>query len=325
MKKKFKLFDMTKPGKGVPKNKIIKEERMDVIGFFKILKNRFWNISSLNMLYILVNIPIIFGLIYLSGIFDLETTTPASHYFPNLFGIMQYGETPYISSLMSVLGSNISMSATSATSNVFGWLTWLLILTNGISGVGSSYVLRSFIRSEPVFLFSDFFGAVKKNFKQGILLGIIDSICLYALVYGSMMYFMYSGTYMFSIMFFAEVLLLIVYLTMRFYMYLLLVTFDLGIFKILKNSFIFSIVGFKRNIVAWCGIISVIVINFYLLITIPMLGVIIPFLISIMLLMFMSAFAAYPVIKKYMIDPYYKSEPKEKITPADEPIFIDRG
>jgi len=325
VKRKFKLFDMNRPGKGVAKSSVVKEDRMDVVGFFRILKNRFWNISSLNMLYIIVNFPIFFGLIYMSGTFDLETTVPGSHYFSNLFGIIQYGESPYISSLMSVLGNDIPMTVSSTASSVFGWLTLLIIFTNGISGVGSSYVMRSFIRSEPVFLFSDFFGAVKRNFKQGFILGIIDSLFLYALVYGSMMYFINSGTYMFSIMFFAEILLLIVYLTMRFYMYLLLVTFDLGIFKILKNSFIFAIVGFKRNIVAWCGIVFVLILNFYLLITIPMLGVVMPFLISVMLIMFMAAFAAYPVIKKYMIDPYYKTEPKEKITPADEPIFIDRG
>ena len=232
MKRKFKLFDMNRPGKGVAKSSVVKEDRMDVVGFFRILKNRFWNISSLNMLYIIVNFPIFFGLIYMSGTFDLETTVPGSHYFSNLFGIIQYGESPYISSLMSVLGNDIPMTVSSTASSVFGWLTLLIIFTNGISGVGSSYVMRSFIRSEPVFLFSDFFGAVKRNFKQGFILGIIDSLFLYALVYGSMMYFINSGTYMFSIMFFAEILLLIVYLTMRFYMYLLLVTFDLGIFKI---------------------------------------------------------------------------------------------
>ncbi len=325
MKNKFKLFDMNKPGKGVVKSQVRKEESTDIFGFFRVLKNRFWNISSLNMLYLIVNFPIIFGLIYLSGVFNIETTTPASHYYANLFGMMQYGHSPYISTLLSVLGGDITLSVSSTVSNVFGCLTLLIIFTNGISNVGATYVLRSFVRSEPVFLFSDFFGAVKRNYKQAIVLGIIDFLFIYALVYGSMMYFINSGTYMFSIMFFAEILLLIIYLTMRFYMYVLLVTFDLGIVKLLKNSFIFAIVGFKRNIVAWLGIILVLVINFYFLFTIPMLGVIAPFLIIVMLVMFMASFAAYPVIKKYMIDPYYKSEPKDKIAPVDEPIFIDRG
>ena len=325
VKKKFRLFDMNKPGKGVKKPAIIKEERMDVGGFFRILKNRFWNISSLNMLYLIVNFPIIFALISLSGVFNIETTTPASPYFANLFGMAQYGETAYISSLLSVFGGNIRMSVGSTATTVFGYLSLLIIFTNGISGVGASYVLRGFVRSEPVFLFSDFFGAVKKNFRQGMILGLLDSLFLYVLAYGTFIYFFNSGTYAASVMLFAEILIFLIYLTMRFYMYLLLITFNLNIFKIIKNSFIFVVVGLKRNAIAWLGILAVLFVNFYLLVTIPMLGVVVPFLITVMLVMFISAFAAYPVIKKHMIDPYYKTESSEKITPAEEPIFIDRG
>ena len=207
MKKKFKLFDMNKPGKGVKKESVPKEDRTDFYGFFGILKNRFWNISSLNMLYFIVNLPIIFGLIYLSGVFNIETLTPSSPFYANFFGMVQYGYTPYLSALSSVLSGDIGMSVVSVTSKVFGYLTLLLVFTNGISNVGASYVLRSFLRSEPVFLFSDFFVAVKRNFKQGMLLGILDSLFIYVLAYGTMMYFINSGTYMFSVMLFAELLL----------------------------------------------------------------------------------------------------------------------
>jgi len=143
-----------------------------------------------------------------------------------------------------------------------------------------------------------------------------------------MMYFLNSGSFTGTVMLFAEILLFIIYLTMRFYMNIILITFDLKITKIIKNSFIFSIIGFKRNLCAWIGILFVLLINFYLLFTIPVLGVIIPFLITFGLLMYICAYAAYPVIQKYMIDPYYKDNPTangSKITPADEPIFIDRG
>lgn len=325
MKKKFKLFDMNKPGKGITKAQVKKEDNTDFPGFFRLLKNRFWNISSLNMLFIIVNFPLFFGLIYLSGVFNAETTAPGSPFFAPLFGMVQYGESPYLSSLMSVLSGNVDWSVPTTLSNVFGYLTLLVVFTSGISNVGASYVLRSFVRSEPVFLFTDFFGTIKKNFKQGVLLGILDSIFLFVFGYGTMTYFINSGTYIVSVMLFAEILLFLIYLTMRFYMYQLLITFDLSIFKILKNSFIFAIVGFKRNICAWIGIVLLLVINFYLLFTIPMLGVIVPFLITIAFLMFIAAFAAYPVIKQYMIDPYYKNAPNEKITSVEEPIFTDRG
>jgi len=319
---------MNKPGKGISKSKTLKEDNTDFGGFFRILKNRFWNISSLNMLYIVVNFPLFFGLIYLSHAFDLETTIPASQFYPHILGMSQYGESPYIGILSSTMSGNAVEMVSSTVSNVFLYLTLLIIFTNGIANVGSAYVMRSFVRSEPVFMFSDFFGAVKKNFKQAVVLGVIDAIFLYVFAYGTMMYFLNSGSFTGTVMLFAEILLFIIYLTMRFYMNIILITFDLKITKIIKNSFIFSIIGFKRNLCAWIGILFVLLINFYLLFTIPVLGVIIPFLITFGLLMYICAYAAYPVIQKYMIDPYYKDNPTangSKITPADEPIFIDRG
>lgn len=324
-KKRFKLFDMNAPGKGVTKVQVEKEDKPDFFGFVRILKNRFWNISSLNILYIFINFPIFFGLIALAGVFNAQTTVPSSPFYPVLYGIAQYGETPYVSALLSVFGENSQWSVTTDVTRIFGYLTLLLIFTNGISNAGASYVIRCLAKCEPVFMLSDFFSAIKKNFKQAFVLGIIDCFFIFAFAYGIMAYYINAGTYMLSVMLFAEILLAIIYLTMRFYMYLLLVTFDLSIFKILKNSFIFSIVGFKRNIFAWIGIIFVAVVSFYLLFAIPMFGIILPFLITIALTMFMCGFAAYPIIKQYMIDPYYGKNSNKNINAAEEPVFKDRG
>lgn len=316
---------MNKEGKGVTKSQALKGENTDIYSFFRVLKTRFWNISALNMLYIIVNFPIIFGLIYLSGVFFAETTAPASPFYSQLFGMMQYGETPYISMLSSIIGTNADLSVPTTVAKIFGYLTLLIVFTNGISSVGASYITRNFVRGEPTFILSDFFSAINKNFKQSVVLGILDSLFLFIFGYGSMTYFINSGTYVVNVMLFAEILLFLIYLTMRFYMYTLLITFDLNIVKILKNSFIFAVVGFKRNIVAWIGVIFVLFVNLYLLFTIPMLGVIMPFLITPGFLMFICSFCTYPVIKKYMVDPYYKKEGSEKITSVDEPIFTDRG
>lgn len=104
----------------------------------------------------------------------------------------------------------------------------------------------------------------------------------------------------------------------------MLITFDLSVFKILKNSFILAIVGFKRNFFAWLGIILVLILNFYLLFTLPFLGVIVPLLITCGALMTVSAYAVYPVIKKYMIDPVSEDDGNGKAS-AVEQIFTDRG
>ena len=325
LKKKFKLFDMTKPGKGISKQQVLKEESTDIFGYFRMFKNRFWNISSLNMIYVLVNFPLFFGLISLSGAFRIETTTPASIFYPNLLGMTQYGITPYLSTLIPVLNMDTTISVPTLTSNIFAWLTLLLVFTNGISNIGASYVLRGYIRSEPVFILSDFFGAIKKNFRQGFILGILDFIFLFMLGYGTYLYFLNSYYFGISVMLCAELFIFIIYLTMRFYMYLLAITFDLSIVKIIKNSFIFAMVGFKMNFFSWLGVAAIIFVNLFVFISIPVFGVILPFILTFSTLMFTTAFNSYQVIKKYMITPYYKDETNEKITPVDDPIFIDRG
>lgn len=96
---------------------------------------------------------------------------------------------------------------------------------------------------------------------------------------------------------------------MRFYIYLLLVTFELSIRKILKNALIFTMLGIKRNLMAALGLILITGINIallFLLIATPLNGVpiILPFLYYLSVTAFTSAYAAYPIIHRYMIEPY---------------------
>ena len=108
---------------------------------------------------------------------------------------------------------------------------------------------------------------------------------------------------------------------MRNYIYLLAVTFKLSLFKILKNSFIFAFVGLKRNLMAFLGILAVCAINYFVFINLPIGGAVLPLIISVALCSFIGAYAAYPVIKKYMIAPYYEDE---EVNEAYDKIFVDR-
>lgn len=317
-------FDMNKPGRGISKSSVYNEDTTGLFGFFRLFKNRFWNISTLNILFLIVNFPLVFGIAALSGNFDLQTTAPTSPILAPILGIAQYEMNPFISMVLSVLSEGATIYVPSTATKILGYLTLLTVFTFGFANVGASYVLRAFVRSEPVYIGGDFFGAIKRNLRQGLIMGILDCTFLFVLCYGLMTYYINAGTFTLNVMFFAELFLFIVYLTMRFYMYTILITFDLSIFKILKNSFIFAIVGFKRNFFAWLGIAVVLIFSFYLTFAIPFIGIVLPLVITLGALMTISAYTSYPVIKKYMIDPYYDEKGNEK-APADEPIFVDRG
>ncbi len=325
--KKFKLFDFYKAGKGITKAQAQMASETDVVAFIKSYINKFWNLSTLNLMFVFSNFPAFFAILALSGNFRLTTTAPLSPLYAQLFGILQFSETPFTSMLSSIIGGNGSLGVMSATDNTLLWLSLLVVFTCGVSNVGTTYVLRNYVRGEPVFMFSDYFYAIKKNWKQALPMGIFDCVFTYALVYGLAIYAFNLGTYALNVMFFAELILFILYLTMRFYIYNLLITFDLSIYKIIKNSFILSIVGFKRNLAAWVGIVLTVIFSFYVFYALPMLGIVLPVLITISTVMFMCEFAAFPNIKKYVIDPYYADNPdKKKISASQsEPIFRDRG
>jgi uncharacterized membrane protein YesL len=132
-----------------------------------------------------------------------------------------------------------------------------------------------------------------------------------------------SNTVLFLLMF----AMCVIYFIMRFYLYILLITFRLSPIKLIKNALILSLLGIKRNFMAILGIAVLMLLYVVVFIFSIPFGIIAPFFFIISNGSFISCFAAYPNVKKYMIDPYYEQNPpkdKDELTIEDEPIFIDR-
>ena len=203
----------------------------------------------------------------------------------------------------------------------------LFIFTFGLSSVGSAYIIRGFNRGEPVFLISDFFGCIKRNWKQGLIIGILDLVFSSVLVYD---FIFWQGTpgFIGGIMMYFALFLCVLYFFMRFYIYTITITFDLSLFKIFKDAFLLSFLGFKRNILAFFGILIVCFINLQLFFMLPSLGIMLPIVLTFGLLMFISGYASYPVIKRFMIDPFYPESTEEDFSGDDDGedvVFEDRG
>jgi hypothetical protein len=82
----------------------------------------------------------------------------------------------------------------------------------------------------------------------------------------------------------------------------------------LKNSLIFALVGFKRNIMALIGCILLVVLEFILLfgtagILVP-IAVAAPLAIMLSTFAYMKVYASYFKIKEIMIDPYVEEHPE---------------
>lgn len=303
-KKKFRLFDMNRDGKGVDEHE---DRTPNLKFFFKLYFRKFSKLIQLNLLMIFQVLPII--AIALMYIYGNKTPTVTDVSFAPLYGISaianSIGATPSVDLISTQMGLPVFSPALNITIIV---LALLLIITWGWQNVGAAYVVRGLYRGEPVFVWSDFFYAIKRNLKQGFFMGLVDALIMIVLAVDFIFFFTRGGTFTLDFMYFVIFALVLIYMVMRFYIYLMLITFDLKISKIIKNALIFTVLGIKRNLLAIIGSAILLAINGLLIIwTLPSgfsLPVVLPFIYLFASLLFITTYAAYPVIDKHMIAPY---------------------
>ena len=222
--------------------------------------------------------------------------------------------SPVTATLVGIYGRTSAVFVDTPLSKVFLYGAFLVVLTFGIVNVGCTRILRSMVREEPIFFRQDFFETVKKNIKQAMIFGAIDCLICAALVFDIWWFNANSAEFGGMMTFYLVVVwgALVLYAIMRMYIYLMMITFDLSIFKLLKNALLFSALGIKRNILALLGGIVVWVLSYTLISTAFPIGLTAFLLLPFALSAFMGAYAAYPKIKEIMIDPYYDKDGKPK-------------
>lgn len=303
-KKKFKLFDMNRDGKGVDPGE---DTTPNLKFFFKQLARKFSKIISLNILMIFQVIPILIS-VYLYVF--ASPTTPTQYYpeYAALFGIQEAASTATGAINMGIFSFQLGLPTYNTYVYwVIGVLMALLVLTYGWQKVGSIYVMRGLVRGDSVFVFSDYFYAIKKNFKQGFVLGIIDCLIMFVLGYDLFYFFNSAPTGFSNFIYVMTLALIVLYIIFRFYTYLMIVTFNIKLGKAFKNALIFIVLGIKRNIMALLGLVLVTalaVVPIFLLLPLGLgVALVLPLIYYLGVSAFIYTYAAYPVIKKHMIDP----------------------
>lgn len=299
----FKFRDRT--GKGVEKGE---DTRPTFKNFFKQFFRKFSYLLSLNVLMLLQVVPVIIA------IFAFLTTpmTPSqtSAAFAPLYGasLIEQSVPSNLFLALEALPLNIPVFQP-ASYWIIAACALFLVLTLGLQSVGSFYVLRGLVRGEAVFVFSDYFYGIKRNFKQGFLFGLIDSILIIVLAVDLAYYSQTVGTFWLDLMFWILTAITILYVIMRPYIYLMLITFNMNMRKMFKNALIFSALGIKRNLLAALGILLLVALHVLLIVMFMPQGiitVIVPLVYLFAAIGFITTYAAYPVIDRYMIAPYRK-------------------
>ncbi|MBQ3063733.1 MAG: hypothetical protein IJC99_02885 [Clostridia bacterium] len=288
--------------------------------FFKLLWRKAGKLLTLNLMMVVRVLPLVAAL--LIYFFGATTPTVGNPAYTALMGTYLASGSPAATALLPLYNLPLNMpTLTPWRLVIIIILVAFTVITWGWQQVGATYNLRSLVRGDSCFLWSDYFYAIRRNLKQALIFGLIDVLVTVVLVADIVFLLPLAGQFGIGLMYGFIIALAIIYFVMRFYIYPMMITFDLSIKKLFKNALIFTMLGIKRNIVALIGVVLIIVLNFFSIIWGLSIGLsvtlILPFFYLTALIGFIGTYMAYPVIQRYMIDPYTAAKPADDSDDAD--------
>ena len=203
-------------------------------------------------------------------------------------------------------------------------------VTSGLAAAGMTNVARNTARDKHSFGLSDFFETIRKNWKQALPMGIINTV-VYAVIFFDFWFFLSvegtNGTLGLAL----AIALFFIYTVMNYFIWTLMITFKFSIKQILKNSFKFVFINLKNNFICFIANLAVIALYVGLLFLFSKWWV---FVLIIELIVYtvtyptfkylLVQYCVFPSIKKYIIDPYYEEHPDEDLDKRrDLGVYVD--
>lgn len=266
-------------------------KKKGVFRFFELLFRKFWKLIQVNMLYSVFFIPIL-----LAGYAFLRVSN-------------------------SKIAAIIIIICLCAFAAVFGPAT-----------AGMMKILRNYTLERHSFILTDFKEAFSKNYKKSFVLGLLDLII--AVSIGSAVYVYPKlseayGNQLLMIPFIISISIALVVIMMNYYAFLMIVATDISFKNIIKNSLALACVALKKNLITLLST-SVIIAIFIILILINLNFILFLPFVPASILAFIICFNSYPIIQKYVINPFYKQRgeinPELIISENDnEVLFEDKG
>ena len=178
---------------------------------------------------------------------------------------------------------------------------YLSVIGMGFIMPGLSFLTRYFARERHVWIFSDFFEQVAGNFKKGFIIFAIDTLLIYLSTVAFALYgeLALTNSFMLIPLGFLAICLFI-YFMMHFYMYPILVTFDLDLKYVLKDSLLLTLAHLPWNILIF---LIIFIIPFAIFIVNITIGLIVFGIIGIALMNFIINFMVDPIIDKHLYIP----------------------
>lgn len=280
-------------GSGIAKNA---PKKKGFFRFFEIFGRKFWKLFELNFLYFLSFLPVIGAAV-----------------------------------LYLVLSSQLGTILAAACLVLFAVII-------GPATAAHTKILKNFVMEKPTFLAHDFFRTFRSEFKHSCIVGILDCLlvcCISAAFYVYPRLIEQTGNKVFYVFFAITLSIGVIGLLMNFYIFPMLVSTNLSLKNVLKNSLALSVVALKTNIVTLLIVSAVVAVYAVVLMFVNIrysmiLLFLLPFLPASWLGL-VIVFQSYPIIQKYIINPFY--EQRGEVNPElaqvsaseEETVFEDMG
>ncbi len=266
-------------------------QKRGIVKYFEIVFTKFSKLVLLNLIYVICLFPALCGLITMIGGLINNPEIVDQMYFLKFFYII----TDRVVRFSPPLAIGLFIISALA----YGPLT-----------AGLTYCVRNLVTGRHIWI-SDLFSRAKSNLKQGLALGIIDIFVLFSmLLYVSADLSALQGTtlVMYKILKIVSIIISIIYVWVRFYTYAIAVTFELPLRDIFKNAFIFLVLGFFRNILAF--VVSFVIVTSF--VTVQIIDIILMGVLMFAIARFSAVFCTYPIIDKYMLKVKEKQDSNEE-------------
>lgn len=183
--------------------------------FFDMLKIRLFKLIQVNLMFLVFLIPMIF---FVYALFIYMVTYPDT------------GDTLQLTTdIMQMINQTLLFCIP-----CFGFA--------GIGATGLVYITRNWARDEHAWVWSDFLDTIKSNWKQGLVMGLINGVLLYVMVSAGLFYALNTQiNSFFYALGWVMVVLLIVLAMVNIYIWPMIITYDLKLTRQLKNALILAV------------------------------------------------------------------------------------
>ena len=188
------------------------------------------------------------------------------------------------------------------TLNMLYVICCIPVLTIGGATLAYTELCCKLIRKEHVFIFPDFFGSLRHNFKRGILLGLVLLLISFDLliIYTNVVSYMDKGLGNQGVVFWAIAGIFSMLLTsLTAYLVPIMANLELDFLFQLKNAFILTIAGGWRTLAVSAFNIASFALTFTFF---PFSGIVL-FIMGFYILIFTNCFFTWPLIEKYVVLP----------------------